>query len=50
MDLRGKSRVVFCSQVVGIQIKHADHESKEDHDEYDHELKNIFNSAPKGYL
>ncbi len=50
LDLRSKCRIIFSSQVVGIQIKHADHEGKEDHDEDDHEFKNILHRAPKRYL
>lgn len=33
------------TQVVGVQIEHANHEGKEHHDEDDHELKNVLHGA-----
>lgn len=49
-DLRGEGGVILGAQVVGVQIEHADHEGKEDHDEDDHKLKNVLHGATQGDL
>lgn len=43
-DSRGEGVVLLCSQVIRVQVEHADHESQEDQDEDDHELKDVLDS------
>lgn len=50
LDLRGKSRVILGTQVVRVQIEHANHEGQEDHNEDDHELEDVLHSATQGDL
>lgn len=41
IDLRCEGIILFCTQVVRVQVEHADHERQKDQDENDHELKNV---------
>lgn len=44
---RGEGWIVLSSQVVRVQVEHANHEGHKHHDEDDHELEDIFNCAPQ---
>lgn len=44
---RGEGRIVLGSQVVGVQVEHANHEGHKHHDEDDHELEDVFDGAPQ---
>lgn len=44
---RGEGRIVLGPQIVRVQVEHANHEGHKNHDEYDHELEDIFDRAPQ---
>lgn len=44
---RGEGRIVLGSQVVWVQVEHANHEGHKHHDEDDHEFEDIFDCAPQ---
>lgn len=43
---RGEGIILLRPQVVGVQVKHADHERQKDQDEDDHELEDVLNCSP----
>lgn len=47
---RGEGRVVLGSQVVGVEVEHADHERHKHHDEDDHELEDVLHRPAQGDL
>lgn len=42
--------VLFCSKVVGVEVKHANHKGHKHHNEDHHELKDVFDSPAQGDL
>lgn len=47
---RGECRVNLCPQIVRVQDEHADHECQEDHDEENHELKDVLHCSSERNL
>ena len=43
---RGEGVILLRPQVVGVQVKHANHERQKDQDEDDHELEDVLDSSP----
>lgn len=47
---RGEGRVVLCSEVIWVQVEHADHEGHKHHDENNHKLEDVLDCAPQWNL
>lgn len=41
---------MLCSEVVGVEVKHAKHKGHKHHYEDHHELKDVFDSSAQGDL
>lgn len=48
--VRCEGFILFCTNVVRVEVEHSNHEGHKHHDEYDHELKDVFHCSSKWYL
>lgn len=44
---RGKSIVLLGAQIVGVEVKHADHKRQKHQEEDNHELEDVFDRPPQ---
>lgn len=45
--IRCEGFILFCTNVVGVEVEHSNHEGHKHHDEYDHELEDVFYCSSK---